>query len=97
MTRLAFGFASLLGILTVPAAPVTAQMMGGGPMGSGRGQAVRGTLTSATADSIAVKGDDGASYKVVVTVNTHIMQQREPVKAAQYFAEVGLSGPFWGL
>ncbi|MBW8748973.1 MAG: hypothetical protein JF584_15680 [Acidobacteria bacterium] len=82
MTRLALGFASLLGVLAVPAAPVTAQMMGGGPMGPGGGQAVRGTVTSATADSIAIKGDDGASYKVVVTVNTRIMQQREPVKAA---------------
>ncbi|QEE27588.1 hypothetical protein FTW19_05970 [Terriglobus albidus] len=84
MTRLAIRFVSLLGVLAVPAAPVTAQMMGsgGGPMGSGGGQAVRGTVTSASADNIAIKGDDGASYKVIVTVNTRIMQQREPVKAA---------------
>jgi len=96
MTRLALGFVSLLGILTVPAAPVTAQMMGGGPMGPGGGQAVRGTVTSASADSIAIKGDDGASYKVVVTANTRIMQQREPVKAAdikpgEYIVAMGQS------
>ncbi len=94
MTRLALGFVSLLGILTVPAAPVTAQMMSGGPMGPRGGQAVRGTVTSASADSIAIKGDDGASYKVVMTVNTRIMQQREPIKAAdikpgEYVVAVG--------
>jgi hypothetical protein len=24
-------------------------------------------------------------------------QRREPVQAAEYFREVGLTGPFWGL
>lgn len=81
MARLAARFLSLIGLSVLSVSTLPAQMMGqmGGP---GGGQAVRGTVTATAADSISIKGDDGASYKVVVTNNTRILQQREPVKAA---------------
>jgi hypothetical protein len=50
-------------------------MMGGGRM-------VRGTVTAATADKLTVKTDEGETYQVVLTANTRLTRDRQPVKAA---------------
>lgn len=80
MARLAARFLSLVVPAVLSVGTLAAQIvMMGGP---GGGQAVRGTVTSATADSISIKSDEGVAYKIIVTPNTRIMQQREAVKAA---------------
>jgi hypothetical protein len=46
------------------------------------GQMVRGTVTAATADHLAVKTDAGETYQVVVSANTRLNKDRQPVKIA---------------
>jgi preprotein translocase subunit YajC len=59
-------------------------------MGSGNGQdgvamgpqgrMVRGTVAAATADGLTVKTEGGDTYRVVVTTNTRMMKERQPIK-----------------
>jgi hypothetical protein len=44
------------------------------------GQMVRGTVTASTADNLTVKTDAGEVYQVVVSANTRVMKDRQPVK-----------------
>jgi hypothetical protein len=52
---------------------------GGFAMGS-RGRMVRGTVTATAADHLTVKTEAGETYQVVVTTNTRMMKERQPVK-----------------
>lgn len=44
------------------------------------GQMVRGTVTATTADNITVKTDAGDIYQVIVSANTRLNKDRQPVK-----------------
>jgi hypothetical protein len=46
------------------------------------GQMVRGTVTTATADHLTVKTDAGETYQIVVSANTRLTKERQPVKLA---------------
>jgi hypothetical protein len=46
------------------------------------GQMVRGTVTAATADHLTVKTDAGETYQVVVSANTRLNKDRQPMKVA---------------
>jgi hypothetical protein len=53
----------------------------GGAVAMGpQGRMVRGTVAAATADGLTVKTENGDTYQVVVTSNTRIMKERQPVK-----------------
>jgi hypothetical protein len=55
----------------------------GGAVAMGpQGRMVRGTVASATADGLTVKTESGDTYQVVVTANTRVMKDRQPVKLA---------------
>jgi len=43
---------------------------------------VRGTVTAAEGDHLTVKTDAGDSFQVVVTTNTRLLKERQPVKIA---------------
>ena len=46
------------------------------------GQMVRGTVTATAADHLTVKTDAGEIYQVVVSANTRLTKERQPVKVA---------------
>jgi hypothetical protein len=46
------------------------------------GQMVRGTVTAAAGDHFTVKTEAGEIYQVVVSANTRLTQERQPVKVA---------------
>jgi hypothetical protein len=46
------------------------------------GQMVRGTVTAAAGDHFTVKTEAGEIYQVVVSANTRLTRERQPVKAA---------------
>ena len=46
------------------------------------GQMVRGTVSSVGTDRLEVKTETGETYRVVVTTNTRMMRERQPVKLA---------------
>jgi hypothetical protein len=46
------------------------------------GQMVRGTVTAAAADKLTVKTDAGEIYQVVLSANTRLTKDRQPVKVA---------------
>ena len=46
------------------------------------GQMVRGTVTAATPDHLTVKTDAGEVYQVVLSANTRLTKERQPVKVA---------------
>ena len=49
-------------------------------MGMGRGQGVRGTVTSVAGPEVTIKTDEGDVYKVTTGANTRIMKDRQPAK-----------------
>ena len=53
-----------------------------GGVAFGGGQMVRGTVTAATADHLTVKTEAGETYQVVVSANTRLNKDRQPVKIA---------------
>ncbi len=61
-------------------APQRPEGGGGGMMG--RGQGVGGTVTAIAGSDYTIKTEDGDVYKVTTTVNTRIMKDRQPAKAA---------------
>jgi hypothetical protein len=54
------------------------------------GQMVRGTVTSAAADHLTVKTEAGEVYQVVLSANTRVSRDRQPVKAADIKAGDGV-------
>jgi Domain of unknown function (DUF5666) len=61
-------------------APQRPEGGGGGMMG--RGQGVGGTVTAIAGSDYTIKTEEGDVYKVTTTVNTRIMKDRQPAKAA---------------
>jgi len=51
---------------------------------------VRGTVTAAAADHLTVKTDAGETYQVVVSANTRVTKDRQPVKVAEIKAGDGV-------
>jgi hypothetical protein len=80
--------AKLVLVATVVALPamVLAQDVQDSPRQGGvafaGGQMVRGTVTASTADHLTVKTDAGETYQVVVSANTRLNKDRQPVKMA---------------
>jgi hypothetical protein len=79
--------AKLLMIAAVTALPATflaqdPQSPGPGGASFAGGQMVRGTVTAATADQLTVKTDAGETYQVVLSANTRLTKDRQPVKIA---------------
>lgn len=48
----------------------------------GPGNGIRGTVTSAAADSFTIRTEEGDSYKVFYSVNTRLMKEQQPIAAA---------------
>lgn len=64
-----------------------------GPVGGGAfagGQMVRGTVTAVGADGLTVKTEEGDVYQVVVSANTRVVKDRQPVKIADIKAGDGV-------
>ena len=77
----------LLALLVLLGSGYGAAQMGGGNEQDGvamgpQGRMVRGTVATATADGLTVKTENGDTYQVVVTANTRMMKDRQPVKLA---------------
>jgi hypothetical protein len=58
--------------------------MGGGFMGMGA--PVHGTVTTIAGSDFTIKTEDGATYKIATSPNTHIMKDRQPIKASDIHA-----------
>ncbi len=48
----------------------------------GRGNGIRGTVTAAGANSFTIRTDEGDTYQVLYSPNTHLMKDRQPIAAA---------------
>jgi hypothetical protein len=57
---------------------------GGDGMGRafGRGNGIRGTVTAAAANSFTIRTDEGDTYQVLYSPNTHLMKDRQPIAAS---------------
>jgi outer membrane lipoprotein SlyB len=63
----------------------------GGAVAMGpQGRMVRGTVTATAGDGLTVKTERGESYQVVVTTNTRMMKDRQPVKLGDIHAGDGV-------
>jgi hypothetical protein len=54
------------------------------------GRMVRGTVTAVAPDRLTVKTEEGEVYQVVLSDNTRVMKQRQPIKAADIKAGDGV-------
>ena len=48
----------------------------------GMGSAVHGTVTAISGSEFTIKTEDGTTYKIATSPNTHIMKDRQPIKAS---------------
>jgi hypothetical protein len=70
------------------AAPLCPAQDGDAPGGDsirgafGQGNAVRGTVTVAAANSFTIRTDEGETYQVLYSPNTRLMKDRQPIAAA---------------
>ena len=48
----------------------------------GRGNGVRGTVTAAAPGSFTIRTDEGDTYQVLYSANSHLMKDRQPITAA---------------
>jgi hypothetical protein len=85
---------SMLLALALVALPLRAQQggqedEGAVAMGS-QGRMVRGTVTATTVDHLTLKTDAGDTFQVIVTTNTRVMKERQPVKLADVHVGDGL-------
>jgi preprotein translocase subunit YajC len=75
----------LAGLLVLTAGAGLAQQ-DDSPDGMGRafgpGNGVRGTVTATAGDSFTIRTDEGDNYKVLFSVNTRLMKDREPMEAS---------------
>jgi len=57
---------------------------GGDGMGRalGRGNGVRGTVTAAAPGTFTIRTDEGDTYQVLYSANSHLMKDRQPISAA---------------
>ncbi len=58
---------------------------GGNAMGRafGRGNGVRGTVTAAAPGSFTVHTEEGETYQILYSANTHLMKDRQPIEASE--------------
>jgi hypothetical protein len=47
----------------------------------GRGNGVRGTVTAASPGSFTIRTDEGDTYQVLYSANSHLMKDRQPITA----------------
>ena len=47
----------------------------------GRGNGVRGTVTAAGPGSFTIRTEEGETYQVLYSANTHLMKDRQPIEA----------------
>ncbi len=52
----------------------------------GMGSAVHGTVTAIAGSEFTIKTEDGTIYKIATGPNTHIMKDRQPIKATDIHA-----------
>jgi Domain of unknown function (DUF5666) len=57
---------------------------GGDGMGQalGRGNGIRGTVTASKANTFTIRTDEGDTYQILYSPNTHLMKDRQPIAAA---------------
>jgi len=74
----------ILGLwMMVMAAPLCfAQDDNGMGRAFGRGNGVRGTVTAAAPGSFTIRTDEGDTYQVLYSANSHLMKDRQPITAA---------------
>ncbi len=87
------GFSMLL-TLALVALPLRAQQGGSEDEGAvamgSQGRMVRGAVTATAADRLTVKTDAGDTFQVIVTTNTRVMKERQPLKLADVHVGDGL-------
>jgi Domain of unknown function (DUF5666) len=88
LLRLAL-WALLLVWLGVPASRAQEDNSTGPPDGGnglgqvfGKGNGVRGTVTSSTANRFTIRTDEGDTYQVLYSPNTRLIKDRQPIEAA---------------
>ena len=88
LVRLAL-WALLLVWLGVPASRAQEDNSTGPPDGGnglgqvfGKGNGVRGTVTSSTANRFTIRTDEGDTYQVLYSPNTRLIKDRQPIEAA---------------
>ncbi|HYK36980.1 DUF5666 domain-containing protein [Alloacidobacterium sp.] len=94
--------ASILLLYSLALTPVFAQQPDGqyerqGSQRGGRffgmGTAVHGSVTAISGSDFIIKAEDGTTYKIATGPNTHIMKDREPIKAADiHVGDVVMTG-----
>jgi hypothetical protein len=62
----------------------------GGGVSFAGGQMVRGTVTATAADHLTVKTEAGDIYQVVISANTRVTKERQPLKVADIRAGDGV-------
>jgi len=62
----------------------------GGGVSFAGGQMVRGTVTATAADHLTVKTEGGDIYQVVISANTRVTKERQPLKVADIRAGDGV-------
>ncbi len=72
---------------------------GGNAMGRafGRGNGVRGTVTAAAPGSFTIRTDEGDTYQVLYSANSHLMKDRQPITAVDVHQEDGADGLGFGV
>jgi preprotein translocase subunit YajC len=84
-----FGVLLLFSSLAFAQQPGDQQGRQGGPRGGmffGMGSAVHGTVTAISGSEYTIKTEDGTIYKIATGPNTHIMKDRQPIKASDIHA-----------
>jgi hypothetical protein len=76
-------------LTTLPGAIVAQDGPEAGAVFAG-GQMVRGTVTAVSADRLTLKTEEGEVYQVVVSANTRVMKDRQPVKITDIRAGDGV-------
>jgi hypothetical protein len=76
--------------LALVAPPLRAQEDEGAVAMGSQGRMVRGTVTATAADHLTLKTDAGDTFQVIVTTNTRLMKERQPLKLADVHVGDGL-------
>jgi hypothetical protein len=77
------GFAmAAMGVVMLIAPQGRAQESDGMGQAFGKGNGIRGTVTAAKANTFTIRTDEGETYQVLYSANTHLMKDRQPIAAA---------------
>src|SRR5665213_2796689 len=77
-------------LLAVSGVTVAQDGLGDGGGAFAGGQMVRGTVTAVAADRLTVKTEEGEVYQIAVSVNTRVIEDRQPVKITDIKAGDGV-------